>query len=55
MNVSREMSDFAFVVKSAPEVVADLGVGSGYFTFRIAPKVGKTGRVLAVEIQEEMI
>lgn len=37
------------------EVVADLGAGSGYFTFRIAPRVGKTGRVLAVEIQDEMI
>ena len=37
------------------EVVADLGAGSGYFTFRIAPKVGKTGRVLAVEIQDEML
>jgi ubiquinone/menaquinone biosynthesis C-methylase UbiE len=37
------------------EVVADLGAGSGYFTFRIAPKVGKTGKVLAVEIQEAML
>jgi len=37
------------------EVVADLGAGSGYFTFRIAPKVGKAGKVLAVEIQDEMI
>jgi ubiquinone/menaquinone biosynthesis C-methylase UbiE len=37
------------------EVVADLGAGSGYFTFRIAPRVGQTGRVLAVEIQDEML
>jgi precorrin-6B methylase 2 len=37
------------------EVVADLGAGSGYFTFRIAPKVGKAGKVLAIEIQDEMI
>jgi ubiquinone/menaquinone biosynthesis C-methylase UbiE len=37
------------------EVVADLGAGSGYFTFRIAPKIGKAGKVLAVEIQDEMI
>jgi len=37
------------------ETVADLGAGSGYFTFRIAPKVGKAGKVLAVEIQDEMI
>jgi ubiquinone/menaquinone biosynthesis C-methylase UbiE len=37
------------------EVVADLGAGAGYFTFRIAPRVGETGRVLAVEIQDEML
>ncbi|HWZ42053.1 MAG TPA: class I SAM-dependent methyltransferase [Candidatus Saccharimonadales bacterium] len=37
------------------ETVADLGAGSGYFTFRIAPKVGPAGKVLAVEIQDEMI
>lgn len=37
------------------EVVADLGAGSGYFTFRIAPRVGGTGKVLAVEIQEAML
>lgn len=37
------------------EVVADLGAGSGYFTFRMAPKVGKTGKVLAVDVQEEML
>ena len=37
------------------EVVADLGAGSGFFTFRIAPKVGKTGKVLAVDIQDEML
>jgi len=37
------------------EVVADLGAGSGYFTFRLAPKVGSTGKVLAVDIQEEML
>jgi len=37
------------------EVVADLGAGSGYFTFRMAPKVGGTGKVLAVEIQEAML
>ena len=37
------------------EIVADLGAGSGYFTFRIAPKVSETGKVLAVEIQEAML
>jgi ubiquinone/menaquinone biosynthesis C-methylase UbiE len=37
------------------EVVADLGAGSGYFTFRLAAEVGKTGKVLAVDIQDEML
>ena len=37
------------------EVVADLGAGSGYFSFRIAPKVGKACKVLAVDIQNEML
>src|ERR1700761_236300 len=37
------------------EVVADLGAGSGYFTFRMAPKVGPTGKVLAVDVQDEML
>jgi precorrin-6B methylase 2 len=37
------------------EVVVDLGAGSGYYTFRIAPKVGRTGKVLAVEIQDQML
>lgn len=37
------------------EVVADLGAGTGYFAFRLASKVGKTGKVLAVDIQDEML
>lgn len=37
------------------DVVADLGAGSGYFTFRLAAKVGQTGKVLAVDIQDEML
>lgn len=39
----------------AGEVVADLGAGSGYFTFRMSPKVGNTGKVLAVDVQDEML
>jgi SAM-dependent methyltransferase len=35
-------------------VVADIGAGSGYYTFRIAPKV-PNGKVYAVEIQDEAI
>jgi predicted methyltransferase len=37
------------------QTVADLGAGSGYFSFRMAPKVGTEGKVLAVDIQEEML
>src|SRR5690242_16931944 len=36
-------------------VVADLGAGSGYFSVRIAPKLLPGGKVLAVEIQDEML
>jgi len=34
------------------EVIADLGAGAGYFTFRLALKARK---VLAIELQDEMI
>jgi ubiquinone/menaquinone biosynthesis C-methylase UbiE len=37
------------------EVVADLGAGSGYFTFRMAPLVGNDGKVFAVDVQDEML
>lgn len=37
------------------EVVADVGCGSGYIARRIAKKVGKTGTVYGVEIQQEML
>jgi len=36
------------------DVVADIGAGTGYFSFRLAPLVPQ-GRVLAVDIQPEMI
>jgi ubiquinone/menaquinone biosynthesis C-methylase UbiE len=36
-------------------VVADVGAGSGYYTFPIAEKVGPKGKVLAVDIQPEML
>jgi ubiquinone/menaquinone biosynthesis C-methylase UbiE len=32
--------------------VADLGSGSGYFTLKLAPVVGKQGRVLAVDLRK---
>jgi ubiquinone/menaquinone biosynthesis C-methylase UbiE len=34
--------------------VADLGSGTGYFTFRLAEAVGPSGKVYAVDIDEEM-
>jgi ubiquinone/menaquinone biosynthesis C-methylase UbiE len=39
----------------AGEIVADVGAGSGYLTFRIAERIGPTGKVLAVDIQPEML
>ncbi|MFD2255894.1 class I SAM-dependent methyltransferase [Luteolibacter algae] len=39
----------------SPEtVIADIGAGSGYYSFRIAPKV-PLGKVIAVDIQQEML
>ena len=35
-------------------VIADIGAGSGYHSFRLASKVAK-GKVLAVDIQQEML
>jgi len=37
------------------ETLADIGAGSGYFSFRLARKVGDTGRVYAVDINSDMI
>ncbi len=37
------------------QVVADIGAGSGYYSFRLADKVGASGKVLAVDIQKEML
>ena len=36
------------------DVVADIGAGTGYFSFRISPLLPK-GKVLAVDIQPEML
>ena len=35
--------------------VADVGAGSGYHAFRMAPLVGEKGKILAVDIQQEML
>ena len=40
---------------AAGMVVADVGAGTGYFTVRLARKVGAKGEVLATDIQPEML
>ena len=35
--------------------VVDLGAGTGYFTWRLARRVGSRGRVIAVDIQQKML
>ena len=37
------------------EIVADIGCGSGYIARRVAKKVGATGLVYGVDIQQEML
>ena len=37
------------------DVVADIGAGAGFFFLRAAERVGPTGKVLAVDVQPEMI
>jgi ubiquinone/menaquinone biosynthesis C-methylase UbiE len=35
--------------------VADIGAGSGYYSFRLSPLVGAKGKIYAVDIQQEML
>ncbi len=37
------------------QVVCDMGCGNGFYTLQLAQLVGETGRVLAVDIQPEML
>jgi ubiquinone/menaquinone biosynthesis C-methylase UbiE len=37
------------------DTVADIGAGSGYFTRRLSAETGNDGKVLAVDIQPEML
>ncbi len=53
-----EEENTALAVQNLPlqqnSVVADIGAGTGYYSFRIAQRIPK-GKLYAVEIQEEMI
>ena len=37
------------------DTVADIGAGTGYFTWRLAAAAGPTGKVIAVDIQQRML
>ncbi len=37
------------------QTVVDIGCGNGFYTLQMAKRVGKKGRVLAVDIQQEML
>lgn len=39
----------------AGAIVADVGAGAGYFTWRLAQRVGAGGKVYAVEVQQKML
>lgn len=50
---ARKVMDFAAIEPGM--TVADIGAGEGYYTVRLAQRVGKDGRVLAQDIDEEAL
>jgi len=55
--VREERTDL--LIKNLPleegDTIADIGAGTGYFSFPLARAVGESGRVYAVDIQPEML
>ncbi|HEY0983347.1 class I SAM-dependent methyltransferase [Schlesneria sp.] len=50
------LSELVRQLKLQPgQVVADIGAGSGVITMKMAEEVGPTGKVFAVDIQQEML
>lgn len=50
---ARKVMDFAQITPGM--TVADIGAGEGYYTVRLAQRVGTDGRVLAQDIDEEAL
>jgi len=60
MRATREKEERCEVLLAAlrlkpGEVVADVGCGNGFYTFRLAALVGAKGKVYAIDIQPEML
>ncbi|MBB4857117.1 ubiquinone/menaquinone biosynthesis C-methylase UbiE [Novosphingobium chloroacetimidivorans] len=53
VNEARTVMDLAGIAKGMS--VADLGAGEGYYTVRLAQRVGSEGRVLAQDIDSEAL
>src|SRR5260370_31263597 len=54
---AEEAPDAALDAIGVPKgaIAADIGAGVGYFTWRLAERVGPAGKVYAVDIQSEML
>ena len=53
LNEAQKVMDLAAIRAGA--TVADIGAGDGYYTVRLAARVGKTGRVLAEDIDPKAL
>lgn len=53
VNEAQTVMDLADIKEGT--TVADIGAGEGYYTVRLAERVGKKGRVLAQDIDEEAL